>query len=62
MCAVARDSSDGEKAMAVAVEGSRRAEIRNPVGRSQTRNVESRANPQGKSRLMSGKHKVCYSI
>jgi hypothetical protein len=26
----------------VAVEGSRRAEIRNPVGRSQTRNVESR--------------------
>jgi len=42
-CVVARNSSEGENAIAVAIVGSRRAEIRNPVGRSQTRNVESRA-------------------
>ena len=42
-CAVAKNSSEGEKAIAVAIAGSRREEIRNPVGRSQTRKVESRA-------------------
>jgi hypothetical protein len=41
-CVVARNSPVGENAMAVAIDGRRNAEIRNPVGKSQTRNVESR--------------------
>jgi hypothetical protein len=39
---VARNSPEGEKATAVAIDGRRIAEIRNRVGISQTRNVESR--------------------
>lgn len=40
--AVARNSPEGEKATAVAIEGRRTAEMRNPVGISQTLRVESR--------------------
>jgi hypothetical protein len=42
MCAVAKNSPEGEKATAVATEGSFNADIRKPVGKSQTRSVESR--------------------
>jgi hypothetical protein len=42
MRTVARNSPVGENAIAVAIDGRCKAEVRNPVGKSQTRNVDSR--------------------